>query len=550
MIRKYGIQCGNLYGNSRKDPFELNYGEIAPGEKTDAPYQHIEAEWFYVIAGQGQIEIDNEIRTLQAGSLIQVNEYQSHQISNTSQQTMKLLSLTTNHPTHAAKPITFYAAALTPNGEMHLGHLSGPYLAADAACRYQKQQNNAAELVTGIDINPSYCKATNFSNEFEQALKKVQIDVSGFYQPQLQKELITKTQALLSQLINSRFIKQRRVKLAYCSSCQSHLTDGELTGICPHCKKTSSGSCCESCFHHADAYKGLIHPHCNQCQAKVTHQEATVYYLQLNLLQDQLHAHWQQQAMTAKLLNLVEEFSHNLNEFPVAYQFNHGEDLTHPSWFDALSYLASIKNPAYCFGYDNAYYFCVLIPAILSALGLNEALAHHWIVNDFLLLDDKKFSTSANHAIWVKAVPEEDIDYLRWYLALNRPEEKPQNFTLEEFNCFKQRIKQLINQCNQDDYKAIKTPFTQHTVDRLSRSVDLLAQSIHAHYHLNQFSLNKVANGLVELLELATHYKETAQPLELLIDTKNKLAQLLSPIAPKLAKTLAVKEEILEASSC
>lgn len=44
----------------------------------------------------------------------------------------------------------------TPNGPLHLDHLSGPYLRADILKRYLIQQGHEVCLVTGVDAFETY----------------------------------------------------------------------------------------------------------------------------------------------------------------------------------------------------------------------------------------------------------------------------------------------------------------------------------------------------------------------------------------------------------
>ena len=75
------------------------------------------------------------------------------------------------------------------------------------------------------------------------------------------------------------------------------------------------------------------------------------------------------------------------------------------------------------FGYDTAFYYAVLYPAIFLALGAEEALPTHLVGNAFLNLDGEKFSTSRGHGVWLNDLPEPvDIDALRLLMLRSAPE--------------------------------------------------------------------------------------------------------------------------------
>ncbi len=55
-------------------------------------------------------------------------------------------------------------------------------------------------------------------------------------------------------------------------------------------------------------------------------------------------------------------------------------------------------------GFDNSYFYAVLLPGIAIALGREELLPAGFVTNFFLHLDGSKFSTSRNHVIWADDV--------------------------------------------------------------------------------------------------------------------------------------------------
>jgi methionyl-tRNA synthetase len=75
------------------------------------------------------------------------------------------------------------------------------------------------------------------------------------------------------------------------------------------------------------------------------------------------------------------------------------------------------------FGYDNSFYHAVLYPALyrLAYPQWTPDIDYH--VNEFLLLDGEKFSTSRRHAVWGKEVlGPHSVDAVRFFLARIRPE--------------------------------------------------------------------------------------------------------------------------------
>jgi methionyl-tRNA synthetase len=86
------------------------------------------------------------------------------------------------------------------------------------------------------------------------------------------------------------------------------------------------------------------------------------------------------------------------------------------------------------FGFDNAYFHAVLFPALLLAYDPGIRLPDVFVVNEFYLLDGKKFSTSRRHAVWGgEFLPRVPADLVRFYLAYDRPARRQTSFTLAEF---------------------------------------------------------------------------------------------------------------------
>src|ERR1043166_7665048 len=48
----------------------------------------------------------------------------------------------------------------TPNGDLHVGHLSGPYLAADVCARYLRARGEDVTYISSSDDNQSYVVTT------------------------------------------------------------------------------------------------------------------------------------------------------------------------------------------------------------------------------------------------------------------------------------------------------------------------------------------------------------------------------------------------------
>ena len=85
-------------------------------------------------------------------------------------------------------------------------------------------------------------------------------------------------------------------------------------------------------------------------------------------------------------------------------------------------------------GYDNTFYHSIFSPALYKIASPGWTPDIDYNVNEFYLLDGDKFSTSRRHVIWGKDILTPDnVDAIRFYLSLTRPETRRTNFTLEGY---------------------------------------------------------------------------------------------------------------------
>ncbi len=85
-------------------------------------------------------------------------------------------------------------------------------------------------------------------------------------------------------------------------------------------------------------------------------------------------------------------------------------------------------------GYDNTFYHSIFSPALYKIASPGWTPDIDYNVNEFYLLDGDKFSTSRGHVIWGKDILTPDnVDAIRFYLSLTRPETSRTNFTLEGY---------------------------------------------------------------------------------------------------------------------
>ena len=88
----------------------------------------------------------------------------------------------------------------------------------------------------------------------------------------------------------------------------------------------------------------------------------------------------------------------------------------------------------YFIGKDNIPFHSIIWPAILLGYGNGLNLPYDVPANEFLSLENQKFSTSQNWAVWLPDYLEKyDPDPLRYLLSINMPESGDSDFSWSEF---------------------------------------------------------------------------------------------------------------------
>ena len=364
------------------------------------------------------------------------------------------------------------------NGPLHLGHVAGCYLSADIFARYHRAKGNEVLMVSGSDSHgtPITVRAEEEGVTPEEILNR--------YHPQfldswdklgISFDLFTSTHTenhqevvhdLFRVLLEKGYLYEQAMLLAYCPDCQRFLPDRYVNGTCPHCGfERARGDQCDNCGRTLDP-QDLIHPRCVISNSEPEFRESEHFFLKLSAFEQPLldwvnqQSHWR-----PNVLNFTRRFLEDgLKDRAITRDLTWGVPIPLDGyegkriyvWFEAVSgYLSAAvewaklhgdgkgweafwKNPdtkAYYFiGKDNIPFHTIIWPAILMAYGGGLNLPYDVPANEFLSLEDRKFSTSENWAVWVPDyLSRYDPDPLRYLLSINMPESGDTNFSWSEF---------------------------------------------------------------------------------------------------------------------
>lgn len=372
----------------------------------------------------------------------------------------------------------------TPNGPLHVGHLSGPYVAADVAARAARARGTQVLTLSGLDTHQNYVltKAAALALPVEDAMRGyarsiretfqlAHIDYDVFLDPADDAEYRGAVADLMAELVDRGAVALRDTTLLVCRDCGRTLHHGYVSGACQVCGQTSGGGTCEGCGSFTTA-GSLGAPRCSCCGGEPRTTRMTVPLLRLEEHRQRLVEVWAGAELPPRLRRLLRRYlDEGLPDVPLAYPTDWGIELRDPIpsgqradvWAEmGVGYLYAVAralDPSargvercaaawnevggmwHFFGIDNAFYYAVLFPAIFAAAGVPSHVLSGVIMNEFYRLDGLKFSTSRNHAVWAQdLLSEEDAGIVRLYLCYDRPDSYESDFTYEGFHTFRDHV--------------------------------------------------------------------------------------------------------------
>lgn len=376
------------------------------------------------------------------------------------------------------RPAIVIAATPTSNGDLHVGHMAGPYLSGDIYARYLAATGRPVIYTTCTDDSQSYVVSTAHrrgvsperlvsasTQAIERSMRAMGLSMVGL--PPIDDRYRAAVLEFLTDLHTAGRFRLRTVRLPYATRAGRFLYDGLVTGTCPVCLGGSCGGACEACGH-PNNYDELLDPRSTVDPGDpVEHREATVLVLPMEDYRERLtmyftarEGRWRPHGM-----QLVRELlAKPLPDIPVTVPGSWGIPAPFPEtpgqvlypWVEAMP--ASIYStwwsarrlglPAgrvdehwqaargaelvYFHGYDNVYHWGLMDLVLLMAHGDRYITPESNVCNEFYDLAGEKFSTSRNHLIWsADLLAEVPRDLVRFYLALTAPEYQRTNFGIE-----------------------------------------------------------------------------------------------------------------------
>jgi methionyl-tRNA synthetase len=433
--------------------------------------------------------------------------------------------------------------APTANGDLHLGHIAGPFLAADVHTRYARSQGREVLLGTGFQdtstfvvttahhrgVTPEELVATSAA-QIEASLAAMGIGVDGYTgdDDRFTKWVVD----FVGRLYSAGKLELRTMKFPYSERTGEFLLDGFASGGCPECLTESCAGLCESCGHLVAAGELLGVRSALDPEDPVVLREADVLVLPVERYRDRLRAHFEANAAGMRphmAQAMAQMLSRPLPDFPVTYPISWGIKVPFPevagqvvnpnaepmAWSmhcsalsaerrgvaagteDALWLAGAGSEIVYFLGFDNIYPFAIAGPAMLLAFDGQYALPTRYLTNEFYELDHRKFSTSRGHVVWSRELAAEvPRDLIRFHLAATSPEHQRTSFSRDALA----RVTgtRLVEPWNRvaDEVNRWVGLGPLAVSERSRRGAARMAERFAASYELAGFSLNRAAETI------------------------------------------------------
>lgn len=371
------------------------------------------------------------------------------------------------------------------NGPLHLGHLAGAYLSADAYVRFQRLMSKDIVFVCGSDeygaaismkarqgkVKPQDI-ADRYHHQIKDTFDRIGMSFDIYHRTSADIHADT-SQGFFRTLYKKGVFEEHTTEQYYDEDAGMFLADRYIKGECPKCGHPEAyGDQCESCGSTLSP-TDLINPVSVLTGSSPTLRTTTHWYLPLDKNEEWLRtwisegslggkfhhdpAMWKNHVI-GQCMSWIDQglqprsMTRDLDwgvDVPPEIPGSEGKKLY--VWMDApIGYISATRQWAadtnqdwekywkndeteliHFIGKDNIVFHCLIFPAILRTHG-DYILPKNVPANQFLNLEGQKLSTSKGWAVWVHEYLDEfpgKEDVLRYVLYKNMPEQKDAEFT-------------------------------------------------------------------------------------------------------------------------
>ncbi|RKI74373.1 hypothetical protein D7X55_02620 [Corallococcus sp. AB049A] len=435
-----------------------------------------------------------------------------------------------------APPHLFVQVMPTPNGRLHLGHMSGPYLKADILARHLRLQGVEAHVISGADSYESHVElkaaqtnstehavATRFHGLIVQELEALRIDsvFTDPLRPELHDEYVAFNRRTLDALARQGGVETVREKVRYSPSLQRYGAGCWIAGTCPQCGAGSGSYFCEACGGH---YKpeDLRDARCTFDAQDIREVEVESLFLRLRRRKD-LDARIERMGIPPGFHQILTRYLDaqgervrltNPGRWGMPYGPGDGVIFTYTTGLLSFSLFCAelfrrkhglAKHPfapdsgcvtVATFGIDNTVAY--LAGVLGAAVEWDDVKPFdYFLTNHFYNLEGRKFSTSRDHLVCASdLVTGSGVspDAIRYFLGHVNPEAGPKDFIVSEFVDVNNRVlagglEALLSRA----FARVRTGTVDAPSDHLMRELDGVLEAQAAHLRLPTTNLARAA---------------------------------------------------------
>ncbi|WP_063732881.1 class I tRNA ligase family protein [Streptomyces sp. RTd22] len=371
-------------------------------------------------------------------------------------------------------PLWITATPPATHGELHIGHLAGPYVAADVLSRHLRADGRPVLFSTGTadhteSVELRALRAGRKPEEVAEGYRaaitadwlRSGVEFDHIVQPRRDRGYQRWVQNLFLDLYGQDVIVARTRLHPFCPSCERWLHGAFVMGACSACGARADGSLCHECARPTDA--DLIDPVCALCGSPGERHRCRRLYLPLEPLRESLADHWASTESSPRLAALWESLLEDgLPEVAVGHPGDWGvpvpvDDFRHHR-IDAC--FEAVVMHLFGYGYDHkplperAVHFCefghafchaVLLPAILIARGVK--LPQEIYVNETYRVDAERAHGFGGEAgVWaLDLLTEFGSDTLRRHVLEERPHGRRTEFRRDRLERTRQVLETTWN---------------------------------------------------------------------------------------------------------
>jgi methionyl-tRNA synthetase len=465
----------------------------------------------------------------------------------------------------------------TPNGGLHVGHLSGPFLSADAFSRAARLKGANVFTTCYSDVNQSYVRVTalrqkrdpdelaNFwTNDIVTTLNAYSIDVNDYFP--VDGDSKAAVRALFLDLYERGFLVKKPFPIFRSADTGEFLDEAGVSGHCPTCLSQSKCGICESCSGLNDPTT-LLSPSVTLTGEKTLVVEwVEVMVLELERYRQNIATVYDNNARFRPRFQWVVEdaLAKALPDFPVTMPGSWGFTIDHPefpgqvinAWPEIMAqqiyaYKRALardgtlgETPALVnfYGFDNSYFYAIVHAAMMSIIDDGRWLPYAAVNNEFYNLDHLKFSTSNNHVIWARDLLKRySTDEIRFYAAWNNPGFEKANFNEPDMGKVLDRgLRKLWeNISSQYNGKIGVADALGQPSDAAIKVGGAAIGRIFASYSVERFHLRQAAEDVLHLMEFVdAQLGDGAAALADSAYLLRCLAVAMAPLMPAAAESL------------